>query len=170
MFTVLHDYHFAVLGIFAKKKSFYFSWPSAMLRRVNTLEHTFKRKRSTDVAELATYLSGRSQVETMCIYFTLNLLPWAVRARTVDLSLLCSCSCTCKFWDKCKSHHHSAWIEILGEKKSFSVWIEWCIINLTVILFCVCIQETSSWSCNRIFVSFQEWLEEPGTKIRLGLR
>lgn len=60
-------------------------------------------------------------------------------------------------------------MEILGQK-CFYAWIEWCIINLTVILFCVCIQETSSWSCNRKFVYFQEQLEEPGTKNKTGVK
>lgn len=59
-----------------QQKSICIYWPSAMLERVNILKHAFKVKRfSGAVVRLAIYLSGRSQVETMQMYFALSLLP-----------------------------------------------------------------------------------------------
>lgn len=103
-----------------QEKSFCISWPSAMLRRVNLFKHIYKGKRFSDVGKLATYLSGRSQVEAMWIYFALSILPWAVRAWTVDRTLLYSCSCACKLWDKCKSLHILPELKILGKNASIS--------------------------------------------------
>lgn len=57
-------------------KSVCMHWPSTMLKKVNMLRYVFKVKMfSGAVARLATYLSGRSQVETMQTYFAQCLFP-----------------------------------------------------------------------------------------------
>lgn len=59
-----------------QQKSICIYWPSAILKRVNIHKHAFKVKWfGGAVARLATYLSGRSQVERMQMYFALSLLP-----------------------------------------------------------------------------------------------
>lgn len=60
-------------------------WPSLMLKTVSILKHAYKVKRFSDaLARHAIYLSGRSQVEPLQMYYSLSILPWAARARVQE--------------------------------------------------------------------------------------